>query len=295
MKILIVVAFLTLAITFANGQTPATQPLTGASDFLQACEKGDAKLVGTMLQSNPQLIYIRQVDDGATPLHVAKNAAVAAILLENGADIEALDTQTKSSPLHWALDRELWEGKSDTAAYLIDQGAKTDDLLCLCALGKLDEIKAMVEKNPKLVDFVAKPEDQLGMTPLEVAGDYDHADLVKYLIANGADVNSKARPSTLHEVAFLNRMDIAKILLAHGIDLERIEPRYHETALGWAVYAGRTEMVKFLISRGAKVRMIDLHSALSGKAGQNQAGQGATKADYAAIEAILRPRINVSK
>ena len=258
-------------------------------------KRGCARQVGQLLQANPQLVYIHQVDDGATPLHLAQNAAVAAILLENGADIESLDTQTKSTPLHWALDRALWEGKSDTAAYLIDQGAKTDDLLCLCALGKLAEIKAMVEKNPKLVDFVAKPEDQLGLIPLEVAGDYDHADVVNYLIENGADVNSKARPSILHEVAFLNRMDIAKILLAHGINLERIEPRYHETALGWAVYAGRTEMVKFLISRGAKVRMIDLHMALSGKAGQNQAGQGATKADYAAIEGILRPLVNAPK
>jgi ankyrin repeat protein len=295
MRTLTIAACLFWSIAFVDAQTPATQPLTGAGQFLEACEKGDAKRVGKLLQANSQLVYIRQINDGATPLHLAQNAAVAAILLENGADIEATDTLTKSTPLHWALDRELWEGKSDTAAYLIDQGAKTDDLLCLCALGKLDEIKSMVEKNPKLVDFVAKPPDQIGLTPVEVAGDYDHADVVKYLLVNGAEVNSKARPSTLHEVAFLNRMDIVKILLAHGVDLERIEPTYHETALGWAVYAGHTEMVKFLISQGAKVRMIDLHAALSGKAGQNQAGQGATKADYEAIEAILRPKISATK
>jgi ankyrin repeat protein len=90
-------------------------------------------------------------------------------------------------------------------------------------------------------------------------------------------------------------MEVAKILLAHGANLELIDQHYHETPLGWAVYAGHTEMVKFLLDQGAKARMIDLHNALTGKAGQNQAGQGATKTDYAAIEAMLRPRINVSK
>jgi ankyrin repeat protein len=284
---IVTMAYMILSVGSAYGQAPTTAPIREAEQFIQACEHGDAKAVAQLVKEKPQLMYVRRTTDGATPLHLAKNAAVAAVLLDNGADIEATDTQNKDTPLHWALDRELWGGKSDTAAYLIDQGAQTDDILCLCSLGDLAKIKAVVQKDPSLVNFVRIPEDILGGTPLQVAVEYDHNEVVEFLLDHGANVNAVRDTSALHYAAWFDRIDIAKTLLAHGAKLEIIERQYHETPLGWAVYGGQTKMVKFLLSRGAKAREMDVRNAINGAKGQNNAGTGATKADYKQIEQML--------
>ena len=240
-----------------------------------------------MLVKNPQLVYVRRVDDGATPLHLAQNAAVAAALIENGADIEAMDNSTRSTPLHWALDRELFEKKSDTAAYLMDQGAKADDFLCLCALGDLDRIKAQVAKDPSLANYGPHPDDQLGPTALHVAVEYGHLELVRFLVDHGANVNSMREVSPLHFAAWFNRIEIATFLLEHGAKLMALDTNYHETPMGWAIYRGQPEMVRFLLARGTKVTATDRNNAISGEHGKNGPPCG-TPEDYRKIQELLK-------
>ena len=47
-------------------------------------------------------------------------------------------------------------------------------------------------------------------------------------------------------------------------------------------------MVKFLLSRSAKAREVDLRNAINGAKGKNNSGTGATAEDYQKIEQMLR-------
>lgn len=183
---LAMIGWMILSVGLAYAQAPTTQSSAAGGRLLQACLAGNAKDAAALLKDNPDLVNVRRLEDGATPLHLAKNAAVAAVLLENGADIEATDTENKCTPLHWAIDREMW-----------------------------------------------------------------------------------------------------KILLAHQANMELLDRDYHESPMGWAVYAGQTEMVKFLLSRGAKVRQVDIQNAKTGGQGHNDAGRGAIVDDYKNIEKML--------
>lgn len=55
----------------------------------------------------------------------------------------------------------------------------------------LEEVKAIIEKNPKLVNCVAvpPPKKDNGQSPLQVALKIGAVEIVYYLIENGADVN----------------------------------------------------------------------------------------------------------
>ena len=69
----------------------------------------------------------------------------------------------------------------------------------------------------------------------------------------------------LHFSAFLGDVEIAKLLLENGADMEAVEVAHHGTPLEWATYAGQIEMVKFLLSRGATVNDEDLRVAAVGQ------------------------------
>ena len=125
--------------------------------FFAAAKAADMATLKRMLASDDSLIRARDESDGATALHLAKNAAVAELLLSYGADIDARDDSHGSPPLHWALDRQVFPDVSEKAPnrdlvpYLLDQGAKTE-FRWFVAVGDLQRVKAMVEADATLVN-----------------------------------------------------------------------------------------------------------------------------------------------
>jgi len=82
---------------------------------------------------------------------------------------------------------------------------------------------------------------------------FKHYPIAKYLMEHGMDANH----TTWHHVTMLHDMaqegDIAKaeLLLDHGADIDALEKEYCSTPLGLAARWGNTEMVEFLLKRGA--------------------------------------------
>lgn len=109
--------------------------------------------------------------------------------------------------------------------------------------------------NLALADFllanranVAKP-NRFGDTPLLLASSQGHLQMVTRLIDAGGNINAKGW-TPLHYAVFSNQLDIAKLLLARGADLELRAPN-GRTALMLAVQTGNTDAVKLLLHAGA--------------------------------------------
>src|ERR1700683_453711 len=76
-----------------------------------------------MLAIDPSLIDAKGMD-ARTPLHCAGTVAVAAVLLDHGARIDARDEDHDSTPAQWRISEA-----PDVARFLLERGAKADIFL----------------------------------------------------------------------------------------------------------------------------------------------------------------------
>ena len=131
--------------------------------------------------------------------------------------------------------------------------AKSPDesLLEAAATGELAAAKAALEKGAK-VDV----RDDRGWSPLMIAGKEGYFEVVKLLVAKGADVNagstSKIGSTVLGFSVGSDSPELMGFLMDHGAEVNRtgnagIAPLYY------AVSYSKTNAAKFLLSRGAKV------------------------------------------
>jgi ankyrin repeat protein len=121
-------------------------------DIYAASRLGRVDTIRALLAEDRSRVHARG-GDGQTPLHVAANAEVAAVLLAAGADINARDIDHESTPAQYAI-RE----RQDVARYLVDRGCATD-LLMACALGDLDLVRKHLETAPQSIGITVSPDD----------------------------------------------------------------------------------------------------------------------------------------
>ena len=97
-----------------------------------------------MLAADPSLIDAKGMD-ARTPLHCAGTVAVAALLLDHGARIDARDDDHDSTPAQWRI------GESpDVARFLLQRGAPADIFLA-AALGDMPLAEKLVAADPRCV------------------------------------------------------------------------------------------------------------------------------------------------
>lgn len=100
--------------------------------------------LAAMLAADPSLIDAKGMD-ARTPLHCAGTVAVAALLLDRGARIDARDEDHDSTPAQWRI------GESpDVARFLLERGAQADIFLA-AALGDVPLAKRFVAQHPGCV------------------------------------------------------------------------------------------------------------------------------------------------
>ncbi len=129
------------------------------------------------------------LDHGADPdLHVAVGLGmvdrVRARLEEEPGLVNLPGGYNDLTPLSVAAEF----GQRDVAEVLIHHGAEVT-LIQACGLGMLDRVKTEVKKNPASVNQVTQYPPWHSEAPLFAASSNGHADVVRYLLANGADVN----------------------------------------------------------------------------------------------------------
>ncbi|KAI1157279.1 ankyrin repeat-containing domain protein [Nemania serpens] len=175
--------------------------------------------------SGPGFDHVTYIHD-LTPLHLAASAGLpdtVALLLQNGADIDAPTEQLLWTPLFVALS----ERQSLTAKVLIDRGASLIlksgfDALQVAAAADLLDIMTYLVRG-KGMDPNSK--DRNGDTPLIYAltSPRSTKESILRLLALGADPNkvTAARRqywSPLSVCLKCERWDLAEVLLDHGAD-----------------------------------------------------------------------------
>ena len=113
-------------------------------DIHAAARLGMAAHVKELLSADPTLVAAKG-GDGQTPLHFAATVEIADQLLEHGADIDALDVDHESTPAQYMI-----RDRQEVAARLVARGCRTD-VLMLAALGDLERVRALLDRDPECV------------------------------------------------------------------------------------------------------------------------------------------------
>src|SRR5580698_4730683 len=106
----------------------------------QAARAGLTDKLEEMLVTDPSLIDAKGMD-ARTPLHCAGTVAVAALLLDRGARIDAHDEDHDSTPAQWRI------GESPhVARFLLERGARADIFLA-AAVGDVALAERLVTED----------------------------------------------------------------------------------------------------------------------------------------------------
>ena len=162
-----------------------TDPLAALVD---AVSRGDIPAATAMLAADPSLA--RQEQGGATPLHYAAvhgQTAAVDLLIDRGADLEALDLEYGAAPIGWANEK----GHMDLVRHMRARGARVS-LHMASAYGLLDDVAALAAAHPEQVNLL------VGYgAPLHLAALWGQAEVVEWLLARGADPSRRNQDGEL--------------------------------------------------------------------------------------------------
>ena len=213
--------------------------MTEPSEFLNAIKQGDGTKVADLLRQQPELVRVLDEYD-KTPLHWAAekdHVEIARALLDAGADIEA-KTNWGDTPLNWAATL----GSSNVADLLLGRGARGFDLNVAAALGKLDDVKTMIDSttDPSAISHAMYSAARNG-----------HTEVVKYLLDHGATIDTKGffGGTGLHWSAINGHRETVELLISRGANREVRDEQFNSTPEGWAIEGGHTEIVNLLRTR----------------------------------------------
>jgi uncharacterized protein len=208
-------------------------------EFLNAVKRGDEPTVVELLRRQPELITVADEYD-KTALHWAAEKdhfEIARVLLDAGADIEA-KTNWGDTPLKWAATL----GSSKVAELLLGRGARGFDLNVAAALGKLDDVKAMIDSDTDL---------SVVSQAMYSAARNGHTEVASYLLDRGAAIDTKGffGGTGLHWSAINGHRETVELLIARGANREIRDERFDSTPEGWALEGGHSDVVDLLRAR----------------------------------------------
>ncbi|EEF61739.1 FOG: Ankyrin repeat-like protein [Pedosphaera parvula Ellin514] len=231
--------------------TVKSPPPAGVLGFRPALSVEDQKIeqIQNMIKDSPDLINTPV--NGAAPLNQAADEGqlkVVKFLLDNGANIEAIDTQTGRTPLIEASQR----GNKSMVALLLEHGAN---------------VNAMQRGSARLTSRAtsAPSTDELGYTSLHHAAMNGFRAIAEELIAHKADVNARSQngKSPLHLAAEKGFKSVAELLLAKGAEVNAVDSAGN-TPLYAAALAANRAIVELLLANhaDANIRNVEGYAPL---------------------------------
>lgn len=118
---------------------------------------------------------------------------------------------------------------------------REDPLVAACLAGDDATVRNFVAEDPAAVDRLRTERPHLLS---EVCG-LQHWSLLKTLIEHGFDVNA-AVPGPLHYAAAIGDVDIVRLLVDKGADINAVDGQFKATPAGWAEHFGQADVVKYL-------------------------------------------------
>lgn len=194
---------------------------------------------------------------GNSPLHVAlelKNLPVTRLLIQNQADIFALNNTGKSAiSLIFEQPLSFMEGIFDQEMVRRRDTALNTPLYYSIYSGALPVTNLLLERGALVQDV-----NMNQSTPLHEAVRNGQLEICKLLINKGANINSKDNQGNtpMHNVIFWESSDLADFLMSSGATLE-IKNNDGRTPLHEGVRRGAKKMVPYLLTRGALINTRD--------------------------------------
>jgi ankyrin repeat protein len=124
-----------------------------AMDAHAAARLGMTAKLSELIAADPDVVHAGG-GDGQTPLHFASTVEIAELLLDRGAEIDALDVDHESTPAQYMLrveqKRHYPQDRQDVARYLVSRGCKTD-ILMATALGDMNLVRGHLDSDPECI------------------------------------------------------------------------------------------------------------------------------------------------
>lgn len=211
----------------------------------RAVTENNMEMAEFLLQKNA-LTSVKRPKDGNTPLHLASTREMASFLLENKADINALN-EDKKTPLHLAIEH----GSEALAAFYLEKGA---DALAVDSSGNTPLEIACYNGMPKIAEALIKKgakTDKRDYTDRNLLFEAKNAEIVDLLVKNNVSVThlDEDRKTPLHTA---KSKEVALALLKHGADIEARD-EHGETPLHSAIDHGRYDVAEALVEQGAHI------------------------------------------
>jgi ankyrin repeat protein len=189
------------------GADPSIALSSGETPLVTAALTGNAAVVKLLLAAgaDPNIVMTRQ----QTPLMWAANrghSEVVELLVAHGADVNA-----RTEVRHEYVKSEKEQDSHPAYKYWIDNGGHTP-LLFAARAGDLASARALVQGGAAVDGLSA-----FGLSPLIMAVHGGNAELVEFLLEQGAAVDLAASGQTALHVAILRGdLDAVEVLLEHG-------------------------------------------------------------------------------
>lgn len=190
------------------------------------------KVLMESAKKNATESYQRQVD------YTLGLVATGRMPRESGVQIEWIDLLIDNGATPGNGIGALAHGNIDAARHLIKRGGK----LTLATAVGLD----MEEEVRRLAKHASKPDLEMA---LMMAAFYGKAEVIKFLIGSGANVNAYIEHSSgfhshaiaLHQAVFSTSLESVRVLADAGADLHTKDLIYEGTPLEWAKYMQTVE------------------------------------------------------
>lgn len=227
--------------------------------LLEKSAENSAKIT-EMLIGKADKNIINDSLEGKTPLIIAVGNSyidTAKILIENGADVNAIDFEGWS-----ALSYAVNNGDIEIAKLLLTNKAKIKGELLIAIKSPI--VESRINMMKLLIDNKANINytDENGFNPLNIAIESGDMELTKFLITNGANVNSLMQDgvSLIGYAIAQNNMDLLQILIENGANVNYTGgDSWANTPLQTASRLGLDNVVRILLTRNADINAVDMN------------------------------------
>ncbi len=196
------------------------------------------------------------------PYRAGVQEALVEVLLDGGAAVDGV--LGGGAPIRMALDF----GYPAAAATLARRGARIDRVGTAAGVGRVDLMEAMFDEDGALQQQAEEHELE---SAFELACKNGQTEAIRFLLEKNVDVSSvlPGGGTGLH-VAIVpgegggapkGRLETVRFLIENGADQNVKHVEYNATAIAFASYNGRKEIVEYLLSQGATDVDVALNSA----------------------------------
>ncbi|XP_030020883.1 serine/threonine-protein phosphatase 6 regulatory ankyrin repeat subunit A isoform X1 [Manduca sexta] len=274
----------TLILLLEDGGDPLRKTKSGETPLHMACRSCKPDVVRHLIEfikehkgENIAIAYIDAVDDdGASALHFAckitkeevkiptADRQVVKCLIENGADVSLQTRHNHETAFHFCAVA----GNNDVMTEMITHISTADvsralnrqnsigwtPLLIACNRGHMELVSTLLSNHARVDVF-----DVEGRSALHLAAEHGYLQVCDALLTNKAFINSKARNgrTALHLAAMNGFAHLVKFLIRDHNAVIDVLTLKKQTPLHLAAASGQMEVCKLLLELGANIDATD--------------------------------------